>query len=103
MHLPTVGKRAPRWPAETPIQRWFSGDTRGQAQGAAREGWQGQGKGQRLGVEAETQMAGKREVLHREAAASTESHLVASRGQVQQQVACQNWGPRVPSEQACST
>lgn len=63
MHPTHCGEETPRWPAETPIQRWtVMGDTeRGRLKGQARgEGWQGQGR-QRRGVETETQMA-KREM-----------------------------------------
>lgn len=47
MHPTHCGEETPRWPAETPIQRWtVTGDTeRGRLKGQARgEGWQGAGE-----------------------------------------------------------
>ena len=108
MHPTHCGEETPRWPAETPIQRWtVTGDAeRGRLKGQERgEGWQGAGEAAagRWRRRPRWQRGSWEVELHTEAAAPTaESHLEETRGQVQQRVACQNWGPRVPSEHACS-
>ena len=92
MHPTHCGEETPRWPAETPIQRWtVTGDTeRGRLKGQARgEGWQGAGEA-----------AGGR---WRQQPPLQSLIWWRPGGKCNSGWPVRNGGPRAPSEQACST